>query len=83
MNYYKKQQLKEKFRRNKAIIIGTSAFALAGLTVMIVGFVVGGWDIIGWLTGPLGISFYIMMFFFACGVGIIFYIFFIKKDKEM
>lgn len=83
MNYYKKQQLKEKFRRNKGIIIGTSAFALAGLIVMIVGFKVGGWDILGWITGPLGISFFIMLFFFICGTGIILYIFFVKKDKEL
>lgn len=83
MDYYKKQRIKEKFRRHKGIIIGTIAFGLAGLVVMLVGFYVGGWNIIQWLTGPLGISFFIMLFFFICGTGIILYIFFVKKDKEL
>ena len=81
MNYYKKRNFKEKIKKNKGIIIGTTAFGLMGLFVLLFGFIFGGWNIIEWITGPLGISFFIMLFFFLIGAGIIIYIFSKKDDN--
>ena len=49
MEYEKKRKLKLWFKARWKFLVGTGAFLLTGLIVMLIGFSVSGWSIIAWL----------------------------------
>lgn len=72
MDYYKKRAIKNKLIKHRKAIIGTGAFLLTGLVVMIVGFAISGWSIVKWFK-DYGITFTVC---FAAGLIILFLIVF-------
>lgn len=75
MDYYKKRKIKETLKKYKAVIIGTSAFALTGLIVMLVGFGISGWSFVKWWNKGYGPTCVIMFVLGAFGAGFLWYVF--------
>lgn len=80
MDYYKKQRIKDHFKKNKKAYIWTGAFAGAALVVMLIGFAMSGWDLIKWLKSQWATTFFIMLI--LGGFGLFFFLFILKKLKE-
>ena len=79
MNFYKKRRIKEYFKKYIGVIVGTGAFLLFGLVVMLVGFYMAGWSIVDWLQSKWATTFFIMLIFGLIGALVLYILW--KKSK--
>lgn len=79
MNFYQKRRIKEYFKKHIGVIIGTGAFLITGLVVMLVGFSISGWSILKWLESPFAATFFIMLCFFLIGLVVLYILW--KRSK--